>query len=143
MKIKFIKTLGSLGLSVLLAYSSVAWAFDECLQHGEEHTNEQSVDGKFNSPGLFEVSTRSSDEPVRTIHCVETYNAFDMIASSFSLESLRQSFKDLSSTSFFPDNLSVAGEFDALKGRSPPGWIGSSVASRRRPHYLLLSVFQV
>jgi hypothetical protein len=141
MKIKLIKIFGSLCLSVLLAYASVAWAFDECLQHGEEHSNEQAVDGRFNSSGLLEVSTRTSDEPVRTIHCVETFTAFDMIASSF--ESLRQSFKDLSSTSYFADNLSAPGEVDALKGRSHPSWIGSSVASRHRPRYLLLSVFQV
>jgi len=143
MKRKFIKTFGSLCLSVLLAYSSVAWAFDECLQHGEEHTNEQAVDGRFNSSGLLEVSTRSSEEPVRTIHCVETYNAFDMIASSFSIESLRQSFKDLSSTSFLADNLSATGEVDALKGRSPPIWIGCSLPLGQRPRYLFLSVFLV
>jgi hypothetical protein len=143
MKCKFTKTFGSLCLSVLFAYSSIAWAFDECSQDGAEQAFELAVDGKFASPGLLDVSTRSSEEPVRTVHCIATYHAFDVIASSFRNEDVRHAFKDLSSTSFRADSLLPVRVFNALNGRSPPGWIDHSFASGQRSRYLVLSVFLV
>jgi len=143
MKCKFAKTFGSLCLSVLFAYSSIAWAFDECPQDGAEQAFELAVDGKFTSPGLLDVASRSSEEPVRKVHCVATYHAFDVIASSFRIEGVRHALKDLSSTSFCADSLLAGSVFDALKGRSFPGWMDHSFASGRRSRYLFLAVFLV
>ena len=141
MKSNCAKTFGSLCLSALLAYSSIAWAFDECLPGDEGNGIEQVTRGNFYNLGLI-VSTRATDEPDASIHCVSTYRAFDIITPA-SFESVRPSFKNLPSTLLPPNSFVVRGVINSLRGRSPPDWVGYSLSSGQRSRYLLLSVFLV
>lgn len=143
MKSKFHYAFGLMCLSILLAYSSVAWAFDECLYDAEENSTERFARSAFYDLGSIDESSSSSDEAAGIIHCVSTHHAFDIITPGFSIEALRHAQKDLSSTSFRADSLLAVTVFDALRGRSPPRWIDGSLALGKRSRYLFLSVFLV
>ncbi len=136
------KTFGLLCLSALLAYSSVAWAFDECLWgddgNGIERVNEETFDDL--GPIGF---TGGGDNTDGLIHCVSTYRSFDVAAPAFSARSVTQSFKDLPSALLPSNNFAAWGELNFLTGRSPPGWASQSFSSGQQSRYLILSVFLV
>jgi hypothetical protein len=143
MKLKILKTFGSLFLSALLGYSSVAWAFDECLSEGETKPNEQVSRRTFYDLGPLAPSARAGDESGNSIHCIPTYRSFDAIAPASSIAALKQSFKDLPSTLLLSGTLAEGAVVNAWTGRSPPNWVGDSLSSGQRPRYLLLAVFLV
>lgn len=143
MKSHFVKTFWSFCLSTLLVYSSIAWAFQECLAGDEGRGVEQVASATGYKLSSLAPSTRAADGSSDSIHCVSTYRSVDAIASAFSIGSLRRFSKDLNSNPLPSSSLAKYGVANPFTGRSPPDWCRSSISSGHLPRHLLFSVFLV
>jgi len=143
MKSHLVKAFWPFCLSTLLAYSSIAWAFQECLEGEEGSGLEQVAQATRYDLGSLALSTPAGDEPSDWIHCVSTYRSFDAIAPAFSIGSLRQFLKDLPSNLLLSSSFAKHAVANPSTGRSPPDWFRSSISSGQPSRYLLLEVFLV
>ncbi len=146
MKGRFLKSLGMLYLSVLFAYSGVAWAFEDCLRETGESAEEQSAGGSFESrkPSTDFVG-RSAGGLASEVHCLTIHHEFDAIVQSSSASSLTQPRKAIQLKSSVSSGVAALGK-NITGGRSPHlDWFitSSPPGFPSRSRYLLLSVFLV
>jgi len=138
MKERFSKVFGTVWLSLLLAYSGIAWAFAECSLDGDESAIDLLTSGNRAKASALDAVAPAIDKPIGTIHCVADSRVFDVIAQTLSNTAVKKplgavrlvSFQSNSSTS-----IDGAGRF----GRHPAlGWfIGSSPPPPLSRHILL------
>jgi hypothetical protein len=144
MKGRFFKSIGIVCLSVLFAYSGIAWALDDCLRESEETVEEQSAIGNFEirTPSRNFV-TRSADAPDSEVHCLITRHEFDAAVQSSAMTSLTQPRKGLQLTFPLASGLTSLGKnltsgrslcLDSFVTFSPPGFLS---------RYLLFSIFLI
>jgi len=143
MKTRVLKSFGSVCLSVLLGFSSVAWAFDDCLRESGESSNEQLATGNIETAIPLNIDARSVDKPAGAMHCVATYHAFDVIAQSSSIPSLRQLVSAVPLATFLSNSSTSTGAFGLLGGHPHLGGFISSSPPSRLSRHLVLSVFLI
>jgi hypothetical protein len=147
MKGRLIKSLGMLWLSVLFAYSGVAWAFEDCFKGTEDSVNEQVPTGNSQSNNSsVDLPAASDGDRASEVHCLTIHHEFDAIVQSSSASFLTQPRKAIQlKSSFSSRGLALVGE-DMTGGRSPhlDSFITSSPPGfPLRSRYLLLSVFLI
>jgi hypothetical protein len=146
MKGRLIKSLGMVCLSVLFAYSGVAWAFEDCLRESGENAEEQSATGNSQSRNpSTDFVARSAGGPASELHCLTIHHAFDAIVQSASASSLTQPRKAIQLKSSVSSGVAAVGK-NMTGGRSPhlDSFITSSPPGfPSRSRYLLLSVFLI
>ena len=143
---RLIKSLGMVCLSVLFAYSGVAWAFEDCFREGGENTEEQLTTGNSKSQDASLDLVARPSQPASQVHCLTSHHEFDAITQSSSTSSLIQLRKTVQfKSSFSSGGLALAGKnrtgerslhLDWFITSSPPGFLS-------RSRYLLLSVFLI
>jgi hypothetical protein len=147
MKGRLIKCLGMVCLSVLFAYSGVAWAFEDCLSESGESTTEQLAIGDSRShDASVDLVAPSTGEPASQVHCLTIHHEFDAIVQSLLTSSLTQPRKTIQlKSSFSGDGLALAGK-NRMGGRSPHlDWFitSSPPGFPSRSRHLLLSIFLI
>lgn len=76
MRSSFAKSLGTVCLSILLLYSGVAWALENCLEKGEANGDERTEYGETSSAGAdpafasLASPLNPSRHPITRIHCL-------------------------------------------------------------------------
>lgn len=92
MRSRFLKSLGMLCLSILLLYSGVAWALENCQEEGDASGEERAGFGEMRTAGvdpafgLLASPLNPNHQPITRIHClVEHYHVGPM--AQISLES--------------------------------------------------------
>ena len=143
MKGQFLKTFASLGLSALLAYAGVSWAYDNCLHDSEKSTHEQSAIAGWDNQSSFNRDARSNTEPLGELHCLITFHGFDAIVTSTSVTSLLQFRKSIQLKRFAFGSFPSAREIISfVKHRRFTPLLSSSPSSLLSLQ-LLLSVFLI
>jgi hypothetical protein len=125
MKGRLIKSFAMVWLSVLFAYSGVAWAFEDCLRESGE--------------------SAEAGGPASEVHCLTIHHEFDAIVQSPSASSLTQPRKAIQLKSSLSSGVAAVGK-NMTGGRSPhlDSFITSSPPGfPSRSRYLLLSVFLI
>lgn len=145
MKGRLIKSLGMVCLSVLFAYSGVAWAFEDCLRDSGESAQEQPASGSFGRRDpLVTLLARSAGGPASEVHCLTTHHEFEAIIQSSSASSLTQPRKAIQLKSSLSSRGLVSVSKNMMGGRSP--YLDSFITSSPPgflARYLLLSVFLI
>ena len=146
MKILFLKSLATLSLSILLVYSGVAWALENCLEDGKayEHTgySEISITSRESAVPSPAAYLNSDRHPFTKIHCPVAHYQISPMAQASWGSFLKPTRKLLS-------NLSpAAGPLAADQTNSPWlnalfEWYARLCAPSGVPRHLLLSVFRI
>jgi len=143
MKDRLLKVFGAVCLSVLFAYSGVAWVFADCLQDSEQSKNEQLVSSNSESARPLIIDARPIDKRTGTLHCVATNRAFDVIAQSYTIASLKQLLGGVQFATFPAISSASIGGVGNFGGHPVPGWLVGSSPSRSLARHLLLSIFLI
>lgn len=142
MKSKFLKTFGTVWLSMLVAYTGVAWAFDDCLKDGDETVQAQSLDGirASDSPWWSIDSFPHGPSQVK-LHCPPGYYEINAVAqsSSASLTQVRKASQ--LKKSFLAGALTSLNDLETARRSPHMDWFVSSSPPGSLPRYLVLAVF--
>ena len=109
---RLITSFGVFCLSLVLAYASVAWAFNPCNADAETLDLAPSVTRNLDMEPLSqELGARSANESRSVeIHCAETDYEFDIAAATITSASLIQFRKLLHMHSFLPQQFAASPE---------------------------------
>src|SRR5512135_701510 len=80
MKQRFLLSSAVVFLSLLLVYSGVVWAFEECFRGSDTVISEQFASVNLENPNLAKGVVRSTVEHLGVLHCVPVSRTFDVIA---------------------------------------------------------------
>ena len=144
MKRRVLKAFGTVWLSVLLAYSGVAWALEDCLKDSKETAHEQpAFRSRDSGSPLPDNAARSSDGPVARIHCLTTHHELDATLQPSTATSLTGSRKGIGLKSPIANELTWFRKVEAAE-RSPYfDWFVSSLPPGFLSRHLFLSVFLI
>ena len=138
MKTSFLKSFGIVSLSVLLLYSGVAWALENCLEDVEDHDR-----AAYSSEGSITSPLNLGHHPITIIHCPVYHYEIGPIAQAASEFRLAPSEKSALLKVSSPGGSLVASETDSLWSRALLDWYVLLSSSNGISRYLLLSVFRI
>lgn len=142
---KLLKTLGVVGLSGVIAYTGVAWAFFECL-NGMAETAHARASGEILTSELSRqnIDFVSCGPSQVKLHCPPSHHEFDAVAQDSPKASLSQ-IRKLSELKIFlfAGELTSLREIETAWRGSPSVWIISSATPKIPSRHLLLSVFLI
>ena len=144
MKRRVLKAFGTVWLSVLLAYSGAAWAFEDCLRDSDETGSEQpAIPGLDDQNPLLDLTAPAADGPEARIHCLTTHHEIDAIVQPSATTSLTGVRKGIGLKSPIANELTWFRKVEAAE-RSPYfDWFVSSLPPGFLSRHLFLSVFLI
>jgi len=137
MKTSFLKPFGIVSLSVLLVFSGVAWALENCLEDGEDHEAAASSEGSIGSP------VNLAHHPITLIHCTISHHEIGPMARGSTTLSMAPSGEKTLLKVSLPGGCSVASETNSLWLTSFLDWYLLHSSPSGRSRYLFLSVFRI
>jgi hypothetical protein len=146
MKTLFLKSLATVSLSILLVYSGVAWAFENCLENDEEHGHAGYIETSITSPESAvpsPVASLNSDRhPFTKIHCVVSHYQTGPMVQVSSGSSLTPS-RDLLSEISLAGGSVIVGKTNSLWLHALFEWYAQLSSSSGVSRHLFLSVFRI
>ena len=143
MKRRFLKICATIGLSLVITYGGVAWAFDDCLKDAGKTAQTQSLD---RSPAsefpLWNIEWFPCGSSPTKLHCLSAYYEFDAMAQAPSTTSSGLDYKvSQLKKSFLAGELSSLADIETAR-RSPhlDCFVPFSPLGSL-PRYLVLAVF--
>ena len=139
-----LKTFGTVCLSVLLAYSGVAWALEDCLRGSEDTGSEQpAIPGPDDQNPSADLAARFPDGPIAKIHCLTAHQGIDALARPSTASSLTECRKGIRLKSPISNELTWFRKVEAAERSHYLDWFVSSSPSGFLSRHLLLSVFLI
>jgi len=139
-----LKTFGTVCLSVLLAYSGVAWALEDCLRGSEDTGSEQpAIPGPDDQNPSADLAARFPDGPIAKIHCLTAHHEIDAIVRSSDTTSLTGSRKGIRLKLPLSNELTWFRKVEAAERSHYLDWFVSSSPPGFLSRHLLLSVFLI
>lgn len=146
MKTLFLKSLATVSLSILLVYSGVAWAFENCLENDEEHEHAGYSEIPITSPESPvpspATSLNSDRHPSTKIHCPVSHYQISPVAqlsSGFSLTPIRTLLSKISLAA----GSVAAGQTNSLWLKALLKWYALLSSPSGVSRHLFLSVFRI
>lgn len=138
------RTLGMVGLTLLLIYSGVAWALEDCSKESDETGWEQMAFGDLTSrTPLPDNAARPASAPNTGIRCLTNHHEIDAILRPSTATSLKESQNVIRFESPLSVELTLFRDL-GLSWKSPYlDWFASSSPPGFLSRYLLLSVFLI
>lgn len=147
MKTSFVKSLGAISLSVLLIYSGVAWALENCLENGDAEERSEYSENSITPAEAVVLSLASpanpDGHPITIIHCMVSYSEVGPMVQSSSESRLARSEKSALLKVSSPGGSLVASEIDSLWSRALLDWYVLLSSPNGISRYLLLSVLRI
>lgn len=148
MKALFLKSLGTVSLSVLLLFSGVAWTLENCQEDGDakDHDRAGYCETSITSPEPAvlspAVSLKPDRDPFTTIHCVVAHYQIGPMLQVSAGSSLTPSRDLLSKISLAGGSVRV-GKTNSLWLHALFEWYARLSSSSGVSRHLFLSVFRV
>lgn len=149
MKASFLKSLGTVSLSVLLLYSGVAWTLENCLEaledseaHERAGYSETSVTSPEPAVPSSAVSLNPDRHPFATIHCIVSHyqtGPMVQVSSGSSLTAPR----DLVSKISLAGGSVIVGKTNSFWLHALFEWYARLSSSSGVSRHLFLSVFRI
>lgn len=137
MKTSFLKSFGIVSLSVLLVYSGIAWALENCLEDCEGH------EGAAHSEGSITSALNLAHHPITTIHCLVSHYEIGPMAQAASEVRLARSEKSVVLKTSLAGGSVIARETNSLWSHALFEWYAQLYSSSGVSRHLLLSVFRI
>ena len=137
MKTSFLKSFGSVSLAVLLVYSGIAWALENCLKDCEDHERAAYSEGSITSP------LNLAHHPITIIHCPVSHYEIGPMAQTSSGSPLARSKQSVVLKTSFAGASVVAREANSLWSRALFAWSRQLSSSSGVSRHLFLSVFRI
>jgi len=141
MKQRLLLSSAVVSLSLLLVYSGVVWAFEECFRGSDTVISEQFASVNLQNPNLAKGVARSTGEPLGVLHCVPASQTFDVIAQILPITSFEHFLGLAPLMSRLLERPTSPGGFGFFGGHLLGGGGIVPWASGPVSRYLLLSVF--
>lgn len=137
MKTSFLKSFGIVSLSVLLVYSGIAWALENCLKDCEDHERAAYSEGSITS------ALNLAHHPITIIHCPVSHYEIGPMAQAASEVRLARSEKSVVLKTSLAGGSVIARETNSLWSHALFEWYAQLYSSSGVSRHLLLSVFRI